>query len=47
MGSIVNVAEKAMPTGVQKYMLIDGQQRMTTHTLLLRMHTGTRGRKPK
>lgn len=24
-----------MPTGVQKYMIIDGQQRMTTLTLLL------------
>lgn len=35
MGSIVNIAEKAMLTGVQKYMIIDGQQRMTTLTLLL------------
>lgn len=35
VGSIVNIAEKAMPTGVQKYMIIDGQQRMTTLTLLL------------
>lgn len=35
VGSIVNIAEKAMPTGVQKYMIIDGQQRMTTMTLLL------------
>lgn len=35
MDSIVNVAEQAMPTGVQKYMIIDGQQRMTTLTLLL------------
>lgn len=35
MGSIVNIAEQAMPTGVQKYMIIDGQQRMTTLTLLL------------
>ena len=33
--SIVNIAEQAMPTGVQKYMIIDGQQRMTTLTLLL------------
>ena len=35
IGSIVNIAEQAMPTGVQKYMIIDGQQRMTTLTLLL------------
>lgn len=35
VGAIVNIAEKAMPTGVQKYMIIDGQQRMTTLTLLL------------
>ena len=35
VGSIVNIAEQAMPTGVQKYMIIDGQQRMTTLSLLL------------
>lgn len=35
VGSIVNIAEQAMPTGVQKYMIIDGQQRMTTLTILL------------
>lgn len=35
VGSIVNVAEQAMPTGVQKYLIIDGQQRLTTLTLLL------------
>lgn len=35
VGSIVNIAERAMPTGVHKYMIIDGQQRMTTLTLLL------------
>lgn len=35
VGSIVNVAEQTMPTGVQKFMIIDGQQRMTTLTLLL------------
>ena len=34
VGSIVNIAESAMPTGVQKFMIIDGQQRMTTLTLL-------------
>ena len=33
--SIVNIAEQAMPTGVQKYMIIDGQQRLTTLSLLL------------
>ena len=33
--SIENIAEQAMPTGVQKYMIIDGQQRMTTLSLLL------------
>lgn len=35
VGSIVNIAEQAMPTGVQKFMIIDGQQRTTTLTLLL------------
>ena len=35
VGSIVNVAEQVMPTGVQKFMIIDGQQRMTTLTILL------------
>ena len=35
VGSIVNIAEQAMPTGVQKFMIIDGQQRMTTLTLIL------------
>lgn len=35
VGSIVNIAEQAMPTGVQKFMIIDGQQRLTTLTLLL------------
>lgn len=35
VGSIVNIAEQVMPTGVQKFMIIDGQQRMTTLTLLL------------
>lgn len=35
VGSIVNIAEKVMPAGIQKYMIIDGQQRMTTLTLLL------------
>ena len=35
VGAIVNIAEQAMPTGVQKYMIIDGQQRLTTLSLLL------------
>lgn len=35
VGSIVNIAEQAMPTGVQKYMIIDGQQRLTTLSLLM------------
>lgn len=35
VGSIVNIAEQAMPTGIQKFMIIDGQQRMTTLSLLL------------
>ncbi len=35
VGSIVNIAEQAMPTGIQKYMIIDGQQRLTTLSLLL------------
>ena len=35
VGSIVNIAEQAMHTGVQKFMIIDGQQRTTTLTLLL------------
>ena len=35
VGTIVNIAEQAMPTGVQKFMIIDGQQRITTLTLLL------------
>lgn len=35
VGSIVNIAEKVMPAGAQKFMIIDGQQRMTTLTLLI------------
>ncbi|MGH4036850.1 MAG: GmrSD restriction endonuclease domain-containing protein [Sphaerochaeta sp.] len=35
VGAIVNIAEEAMPTGVQKFMVIDGQQRLTTLTILL------------
>ena len=35
VGSIVNIGEKVQPAGVQKFMIIDGQQRLTTLTLLL------------
>lgn len=35
VGSIVNITEKAMPTGVQRFMIIDGQQRLTTLALLM------------
>lgn len=35
IGSIVNIAEQVMPTGVQKFMIVDGQQRITTLMLLL------------
>lgn len=35
VGSIVNIKESNGPIGVQKYLVIDGQQRMTTLTLLL------------
>ena len=35
VGSIVNIAETAMPTGVQRFMIIDGQQRLTTLTLMM------------
>lgn len=35
VGSIVNIAEQMMPAGVQKFMIIDGQQRITTLILLL------------
>ncbi|MEY8303917.1 GmrSD restriction endonuclease domain-containing protein [Anaerosalibacter bizertensis] len=35
IGSIVNVAERFAPTGIKKYTIIDGQQRITTLVLLL------------
>lgn len=35
IGSIVNIDDKVPPTGVQTYMIIDGQQRMTTLTLII------------
>lgn len=35
VGSIVNITEQVMPMGVQKFTLIDGQQRLTTLSLLM------------
>jgi len=35
IGSVVNVTEQAMPIGIQQFMIIDGQQRLTTLSLLL------------
>jgi uncharacterized protein with ParB-like and HNH nuclease domain len=35
MGSIVTMPTKSVPEGVAKYLLIDGQQRMTTLFILL------------
>lgn len=35
VGSVVNIAEKTGPGVLEKYMIIDGQQRMTTLTLML------------
>jgi uncharacterized protein with ParB-like and HNH nuclease domain/predicted transport protein len=35
VGSIVNISETHTPMGIQKYLVIDGQQRMTTLTLLM------------
>lgn len=35
VGSIVNIAETHTPMGIQKYLVIDGQQRMTTLTILM------------
>lgn len=35
VGSIVNVAETNSPMGLNKYLIIDGQQRMTTLSLLM------------
>lgn len=35
VGSIVNIAESKCPMGIQKYLIIDGQQRMTTLTILM------------
>ena len=35
IGTIVNVAEKMAPVGIQEFMIIDGQQRLTTLSILL------------
>ncbi len=35
MGAIVSTKVKTVPVGVDKYLIIDGQQRLTTFTLLL------------
>lgn len=35
MGAIVSVPAKSLPVGVSKYLIIDGQQRLTTVSILL------------
>ena len=35
IGTIVNVAEKTAPVGIQEYSIIDGQQHLTTLSILL------------
>lgn len=35
IGTIVNISEKMAPIGIQEFMIIDGQQRLTTLSLLL------------
>ena len=35
MGAIVSVPARSTPVGVNKYLIIDGQQRLTTVSLLL------------
>ena len=35
MGAIVSVPARSTPVGVSKYLIIDGQQRLTTVSLLL------------
>ncbi|MBF2025656.1 MAG: DUF262 domain-containing protein [Oscillatoriales cyanobacterium C42_A2020_001] len=35
MGAIVSVPARSVPVGVSKYLILDGQQRLTTVPLLL------------
>ncbi len=35
IGTIVNIAERMAPVGIQEFMIIDGQQRLTTLSILL------------
>lgn len=35
MGSVVTIPAKSVPEGVAKFLLIDGQQRITTVYLIL------------
>ena len=35
VGSIVNISDCNAPMGIHKYLVIDGQQRMTTLTILM------------
>lgn len=35
IGSFVNIIEEATPTGIDKFLIIDGQQRITTLSLLM------------
>ena len=35
MGSFVNITDSVMPTGIQRYVIVDGQQRLTTVILLM------------
>ena len=39
MGAIVSVPARSVPVGVSKYLIIDGQQRSTTVSLLLNVLT--------
>lgn len=44
MGTIVSVPARSVPVGVSKYLIIDGQQRLTTVSLLLAALRDTVGR---
>jgi uncharacterized protein with ParB-like and HNH nuclease domain len=49
MGAIVTVPVKSVPVGVTKHLVIDGQQRLTTLSILLaaiRTQAHSRGEKP-